>query len=397
MLLAKLLHPALTSHRINLVDWHDNLHEVGPGQTPLLATVAIRSARAHRRILFNPQLGVGEAFVRGELEILEGDLAELIAALHAELRRRRAPLLLRWRPMLTKLLRQFHQLNSLRRATHHVAHHYDLDYDFFRLWLDKELHYSCAFFNTTDDSLEEAQQEKARRIAAKLNLRPGDRVLDIGCGWGAMALHLIREMDIHVTGISLSKEQLDVARRRAVELGVDDRVAFEFSDYREHTGSYERIVSIGMLEHVGAPQLARYFRVIQSNLTDDGVALVHTIGRIGRPEVTNPWIRKYIFPGGFIPSISEMAHAIEGTGLITADVEVLRLHYAYTLRAWRDRFLAQRTEIEGRYGSEFFRMWEFYLCGSEASFLSGYHVNYQIQLCLQLDALPLTRDHLARR
>jgi cyclopropane-fatty-acyl-phospholipid synthase len=242
-------------------------------------------------------------------------------------------------------------------------------------------------------TLEEAQEEKARRIAAKLALRPGDRVLDIGCGWGAMALHLARNHDVRVVGISLSRQQLAVAHRRAAAEGLSGRVTFRFADYREHDERYERIVSVGMLEHVGAPNLSSYFDVVRRNLTEDGVALIHTIGRVGPPAPTNAWIRKHIFPGGFLPALSEIAPAVDGVRLLTTDVETLRLHYGYTLREWRRRFLEKRELIDARYGERFRRMWDFYLIISEASFMSGMHVNYQVQLARRLDALPLARDY----
>jgi cyclopropane-fatty-acyl-phospholipid synthase len=380
---------------LRLIDWRGAAHEAGPPDAPLVGVIAIKSQDADRRIARDPQAALGEAFVEGDLEVVEGDLVEIIATLLRDVNATaRAPRHLRWGSKLRFLLRALHQINSPRSARRHIAHHYDLDHEFYRLWLDTERHYSCAFYASPEMSLEEAQEEKARRIAAKLVLRAGDRVLDIGCGWGAMSLYLARNFDVRVVGISLSREQLAVAERRAAEAGLSDRVSFEYADYREHEGRYERIVSIGMLEHVGAPHLPEYFRIVRRNLTEDGVALIHTIGRVGLPAATNTWIRKHIFPGGFIPSLSELARAVERQRLISADVETLRLHYAFTLRDWRRRFLANRAAVEARYGERFCRMWEFYLVASEASFLAGVHVNYQLQLCRNPEALPLSRDYL---
>jgi cyclopropane-fatty-acyl-phospholipid synthase len=397
MLAANIAAAVLTSSRLKLIDWRGTAHEAGPPDAPLIGTIAIKTERAARRIGFDPQMALGEAYVDGDLEILEGDLVTIVTALLREGQGGRTPWVLRVRQNLLHALRAWHERNTPAQARRHIAHHYDLDYEFYRLWLDAEMHYSCAFHASPDVSLEVAQQDKARRIAAKLALRPGDRVLDIGCGWGAMALHLARHHNVRVVGLSLSREQLAVAERRAAREGLSDRLSFRYEDYREHDARYERIVSIGMLEHVGAPNLADYFRVVRRNLTEDGVALIHTIGRVGPPAPTAAWMRRHIFPGGFLPSLSEVASAIERQRLFTTDVEVLRLHYAETLKEWRRRLNEQRDEIAGRFGERFRRMWEFYLATSEASFRSGVHVNYQLQLSRTLEALPLARDYLYER
>jgi cyclopropane-fatty-acyl-phospholipid synthase len=394
MLTADIARFVLVSSRLRLIDWRGRAHEAGPPDAPLAGVIAIKTQQADRRIARDPQGALGEAFVDGDVAMVEGDLVDVIAALLRDVNAGHAPRHMRWRSRLLFLLRALHQLNSPVLARRHISHHYDLDYDFYSLWLDRESHYSCAFYAYPQMTLEQAQEEKARRIAEKLMLRPGDRVLDIGSGWGALSLYLARNFDVRVVGISLSREQVAVAERRAREAGLADRVSFQYADYREHEGVYERIVSVGMLEHVGAPHLPEYFRVVGRNLTEDGVALIHTIGRVGPPAATNSWIRKHIFPGGFIPSLSEVASAVERQRLISSDIETLRLHYAFTLREWRRRFLANREAIERRYGDRFCRTWEFYLIISEASFLAGVHVNYQVQLCRNLEALPLSRDYL---
>jgi cyclopropane-fatty-acyl-phospholipid synthase len=397
MLAANVARAVLTSSRLKLIDWRGTAHEVGPPGAPLVGTLAIKTRRAALRIGLDPQMALGEAYMDGDLEVVDGDLSTIVTAILRDGAGRRPPWFLRMRQQLLQALRVWHERNSPAEARRHIAHHYDLDYDFYRLWLDAEMHYSCAFFTSPDMTLEQAQEEKARRIAAKLALEPGQTVLDIGCGWGAMALHLARRHNVRVVGLSLSREQLAIAERRAAREGLSDRVSFRYEDYREHDARYDRIVSIGMLEHVGAPNLGDYFRVVRRNLHEDGVALIHTIGRVAPPAPTAAWIRRYIFPGGFLPSLSEVSTAVERHRLFTTDVEVLRLHYAYTLKEWRRRANERRDEIAGRYGERFRRMWDFYLAISEASFLSGMHVNYQLQLTRRLDALPLSRDYLYAR
>ncbi|NIR59963.1 MAG: class I SAM-dependent methyltransferase, partial [Gammaproteobacteria bacterium] len=318
MLTAKIAQLVLASSRLRLIDWRGAEHEAGPPEAPLAGVMAIKTQAADRRIAHNPQIALGDAYMEGDLEVVEGDLVDVITALLRDVNAGHAPRNMKWRGKILFLLRALHQLNSPHLARRRIAHHYDLDHAFYRLWLDPESHYSCAFYATPDTTLEEAQTEKARRIAAKLMLRRGDRVLDIGCGWGAMSRYLARNFDVRVVGISLSREQLAVAERRAAEEGLSDRLTYQYADYREHESRYERIVSIGMLEHVGAPHLPEYFRIVGRNLTEDGVALIHTIGRVGPPAATNSWIRKYIFPGGYIPSLSEVASAVEEEALLVA-------------------------------------------------------------------------------
>jgi cyclopropane-fatty-acyl-phospholipid synthase len=276
-----------------------------------------------------------------------------------------------------------------------VHHHYDLSGTLYDLFLDIDRQYSCAFFRTDNDSLEVAQDNKKRRIAAKLFLKPGARVLDIGSGWGGMGIYLARVGAGEVHGVTLSTEQHEVSNRRAREAGLADRVKFHLRDYREETGKYDRIVSVGMFEHVGARHYPEFFAKVRDLLTDDGVALLHSIGRSDGPGVTNPWIRKYIFPGGYSPALSEVLPSIEKAGLWVTDVEVLRLHYAKTLREWSRRFQASRDKVKAIYDERFCRMWEFYLAGAEIAFRREGHMNFQIQIAKKVDTLPLTRDYMA--
>ncbi|MBV9523396.1 MAG: class I SAM-dependent methyltransferase, partial [Alphaproteobacteria bacterium] len=289
--------------------------------------------------------------------------------------------------------RRLQQYNPVSRARANVAHHYDLSDRLYDLFLDKDRQYSCAYFATPEDDLETAQLNKKRHIAAKLLLRPGQRVLDIGSGWGGLALYLARECGVDVTGLTLSSEQLKVASDRAAAAGLSDRVRFHLRDYREERGSYERIVSVGMFEHVGVVHFGTFFAGMKRLLTDDGVALLHAIGRSDGPGATNPWIRKYIFPGGYSPALSEVVPVAEKTGLWITDIEILRLHYAVTLRAWRQRFMSHREEILRLYDERFCRMWEFYLAGSEVAFRRQGLMVWQMQLAKNVATVPLTRDY----
>jgi cyclopropane-fatty-acyl-phospholipid synthase len=286
------------------------------------------------------------------------------------------------------------QYNPLGRAQANVAHHYDLSKTLYDLFLDADRQYSCAYFTAPDQSIDAAQAQKKRHLAAKLLLKPGQRVLDIGCGWGGLALYLAKECEVEVTGLTLSTEQLQVARHRAAAAGLAERVRFELLDYRLATGQYDRIVSVGMFEHVGVVHYPTFFRKLRELLATDGVALLHSIGRADGPGVTNPWIRRYIFPGGYSPALSEVVPVVERTGLYITDIEVLRLHYAETLKAWRARFLANRERIRTLYDERFCRMWEFYLAGSEVAFRRQGHINFQMQMAKQVDTVPLTRDYI---
>jgi cyclopropane-fatty-acyl-phospholipid synthase len=365
-------------------------------------TLRIVSANAERRILFNPRLGMGETYMDGRVTVDNDDIMGFV-----ELVRRNNP----WekggeigdRKPLKKLLEQIarplRQLNSLANSRSNVAHHYDVSNDFYRLWLDDDMQYSCAYWSEADDTLDRAQLAKKAHIAAKLALRPGQKVLDIGCGWGGMALYLNKVAGVEVLGITLSQEQLKLARERAEAAGVADKVRFELLDYRvlakRAPGYFDRIVSVGMFEHVGVPQFDTFFRACANLLKDDGVMLLHTIGRMGAPGATDAFTRKYIFPGGYIPALSETLAASEKVKLIHSDIENLRLHYALTLREWYARVRANRDAIVAQYGQRFYRMWIFYLAGATAAFESGGMCNYQIQYVRNRRSLPITRDYIA--
>ncbi|MCD2317186.1 cyclopropane-fatty-acyl-phospholipid synthase family protein [Sphingomonas sp. IC-11] len=345
----------------------------------------------------NPALGAGECFMNGRLIVEKGDIRDLV-----ELLKRNDA----WEKGTKNLkpglaARTFNavkyradRINMERRSKRNVAHHYDLSGRLYDLFLDRDKQYSCAYFTDPGNSLEQAQDDKKAHIAAKLALKPGMRVLDIGCGWGGMALYLNKHFDVDVLGVTLSEEQLKVARDRAAAAGVADRVKFELIDYRRVTGSFDRIVSVGMFEHVGPPQYRTFFRKCRELLTDDGVMLLHTIGRMGGPGITDDWTAKYIFPGGYNPALSEIVTAYEGTKLFPTDIEVLRVHYAYTLDHWYDRTVAARDAIVALYDERFFRMWTFYLAGAAAAFRNGGLCNYQVQLTKGRHSVPLTRDYM---
>ncbi|MFN3954709.1 MAG: class I SAM-dependent methyltransferase [Pararhodobacter sp.] len=357
-------------------------------------TVRLRDATLARRLVIDPELALGEGYVDGALEIAGDDLQGLLELamrnLHA------APMrgAIRFKRLARRSRRLVDQFNPAARARRNVAHHYDLSGALYALFLDEDRQYSCAYFRRPDDTLEAAQHQKKAHIAAKLHLVPGMRVLDIGCGWGGMALSLARDHGARVLGITLSQEQLAVARARARAAGLEARVEFRLMDYRALEGRFDRIVSVGMFEHVGAPHFRTYFRTLRNLLAEDGVALIHTIGRSGPPGATNPWIARYIFPGGYIPALSEVSAAIERERLVSCDIEVLRLHYALTLRHWFERFSANEAQARALYDARFCRMWRFYLAASEQAFRHGGLCVFQFQLTRNQLAVPITRDYL---
>ena len=356
-------------------------------------TVRFASAAAQRAVLFDPELKLGEAYMDGSLIVERGSIADLLALLLAQERfggrNWLLPRLLRY------LFRRLQQFNLRSRSRTNVAHHYDLDGRLYSLFLDGDRQYSCAYFENPDQSLDDAQLAKKRHLAAKLRLTPDVTVLDIGCGWGGLALYLAEIAGAQVTGITLSQEQYQRAQARALERGRQD-VAFKLVDYRDVDGRFDRIVSVGMFEHVGIGFYDAFFNKCAKLVAEDGVVLLHTIGRSSPPGITNPWIAKYIFPGGYIPALSEILPAIEKAGLIVADVEVLQLHYAETLKAWRERFLAHRDEVVRLYDQRFVRMWEFYLACSEMAFRMGEMVVFQIQMTKRKGLIPTRRDYIAR-
>jgi cyclopropane-fatty-acyl-phospholipid synthase len=348
-----------------------------------------------RRILTNPYLAFGEAYMNGDLTVEDGTLWDLLDVIGRNLENLPAPPA--WMKLWHRVLQALETRNTLTASRRNVAHHYDLSDEMYRTFLDQDRQYSCAYFPHPGLSLEEAQLAKKRHLIAKLDLKPGQRVLDIGCGWGGLALEIAQAADVDVTGITLSQEQLAVARRRAEAAGLARRVRFELIDYRELDDRFDRIISVGMFEHVGPANYDTYFSKIRNLLADDGIAVVHSIGRRGTKGGSNSWIRKYIFPGGYIPSLSQVTQSTERTPLWITDVEILRLHYAETLKAWRERFMAHRDEMVRLYDERFVRMWEFYLASCEMNFRHGDLMVFQMQLAKRIDAVPLSRDYMFER
>jgi cyclopropane-fatty-acyl-phospholipid synthase len=403
-LFRRLFHRLVSRGTLEIV-FADGSREAFGTPAPGFPEVRARFAdgRVARDILLDPRLGAGEAFMDGRIVIERGDVMALVQLLRANNRWDHGRQLSR--PSAPKRLANFlaARLDAINRAAtsrRNAAHHYDIGNDLYRLMLDREhMQYSCAYWPAADMTLEQAQEAKLAHIAAKLRLGPGLRVLDIGCGWGGLAIYLAHHCGVSVTGITLSEEQRALALENVAKAGLADRIAIELVDYRElaaRGAQFDRIVSVGMFEHVGAPQYETFFRACARLLAPEGVMLLHTIGRMGKPGQTDAFTRKYIFPGGYIPALSETLAASEKVRLIPSDIEILRLHYARTLRAWYARCMEHRATIEAAYGERFFRMWAFYLAGATAAFESGGMVNFQIQYIRHREALPITRGFMAK-
>jgi cyclopropane-fatty-acyl-phospholipid synthase len=393
MLLASALSQVIRVGRLGVIDAGGRRHvfEGAPGPS---AVVRLRDPALHWKLLLRPRLCVPEAYMDGRLTIEEGSLYDFIDVLVSNDAAAADSLAMRLSQGAGRLIRWLHQYNPVRRARRNVAHHYDLSDQLYELFLDRDRQYSCAYFRSAGDDLDTAQHNKKRHIAAKLLLEHGHKVLDIGSGWGGLALYLAAECGADVTGLTLSEEQHKVATQRAAQAGLADRVRFHLRDYREETGHYDRIVSVGMLEHVGVVQYPAYFRQLRDLLEPDGVALLHAIGRMDGPGTTNPWLRKYIFPGGYSPALSEVVPQVERARLWITDIEILRLHYAETLRAWRRHFGDNRERVRALYDERFCRMWEMYLVGAELAFRRDGHLVFQMQLAKAVDIVPLTRDYM---
>jgi cyclopropane-fatty-acyl-phospholipid synthase len=396
-LLDKLMGKLLRKGQLAITDADGTRHVYEGKQAGRRVAVRFADKKVARDIVRNPRLGFGEAYMDGRLIVENGDILDFLDFIidnvrwerggggRSAIKRRSGRLLARWA-----------RINWESRSKRNVAHHYDLSDRLYDLFLDKDRQYSCAYFIDPANSLDQAQEDKKAHIAAKLHLKPGQKVLDIGSGWGGMALYLNRVADVDVLGVTLSEEQLKVARQRAQQAGVADRVKFELLDYRKVQGRFDRIVSVGMFEHVGPAHYAAFFRKCRSLLADDGVMLLHTIGKLGKPSgAGDPFTHKYIFPGYYLPALSQMVAASEPCKLIAADVEMLRIHYAYTLRHWLERTRAARDEIVRLYDERFFRLWEYYLAGGITMFENGSGCVYQIQYTRDRYALPITRDYIA--
>ncbi|WP_018390313.1 cyclopropane-fatty-acyl-phospholipid synthase family protein [Ancylobacter sp. FA202] len=394
-LLAKVLERIVRRGSLNVVFASGARALFGDGSGSAL-TVRFTSNTWQRHIVLDPELAFGEAYMEGGMVVEQGDIAEVLALLMSQVGLQVPSASAQFFLRLRFLFRRLAQFNPPERSQKNVAHHYDLDGRLYSLFLDADRQYSCAYFEAPGQSIDDAQLAKKRHIAAKLLFdRPDLTALDIGCGWGGMGLYLAGHAGARVTGVTLSQEQLGVARSRAEERGLTGRADFRLQDYRDVPGPFDRIVSVGMFEHVGVGHYDEYFSKVAALLKEDGVALIHSIGRSEGPGITNPWIAKYIFPGGYIPALSEVLPAVEKAGLLVTDIEILRLHYAETLKAWRERFLAHREEVERLYDPRFVRMFEFYLASSEMAFRHQGMMVFQIQLARREGVVPLTRNYIA--
>jgi cyclopropane-fatty-acyl-phospholipid synthase len=395
-LLPRLLARFIKKGRLVVITHLGERHSFGPGDGGPEVVMRLGDAKLERDLFFNPDLAAAEAYMDGRLSFEAGagiyDFLYLFSInrtglgshpLQAMIRRGR------------RAVRRLHQKNPLGKAGAKAASHYDHPAEFYRLWLDESMTYSCAYFSDPEESLEEAQQNKLRHVAAKLALKPGMHVAEIGSGWGSLAIYLVKAAGVRVSAINVSPEQLAESRSRAAAAGVADRIDFIGKDYREVAGSFDRVVSIGMMEHVGVSYFDEYFATVKRMLKPGGIALIHAIGRMSPPGSTAPFIRKYIFPGGYIPALSEVFASTERCGLWVSDCEMLRLHYFWTVRNWRRRFMESRTEVVDMMGERFARMWEFYLSVAELTFLHGPNMAFQLLLSAERDAVPLRRDYIA--
>jgi cyclopropane-fatty-acyl-phospholipid synthase len=386
------LRSAMRSGSLQIRDSGGKLHIFGESAGKPVA-VRFMDPKIERALLFDPQLALGEGYMQGRIVIEAGSVYDLLELFASNFYRRPLPAGMQLVDGWRRLTRRLRQQNRRWRSKRNVAHHYDLPSALYELFLDKDRQYSCAYFATGNETLEEAQLAKKRHIAAKLLLSPGHSVCDIGSGWGGLALFLAENAGVSVTGITLSEEQEAYAKARA-ERAPSLNVSFRLADYRSLTEKFDRIVSVGMFEHVGIPNYRTYFKCLYNSLKDDGVALLHTIGRLAGPGITQPFIEKYIFPGGYVPALSEVLPAIESSGLLITDVEILRLHYAKTLAQWRQNFCRRWDDAAAMLGQEFCRMWEFYLAGCEVAFRYHGLAVFQIQLTKHIDTVPITRDYL---
>ncbi|MBG0811387.1 class I SAM-dependent methyltransferase [Methylosinus sp. H3A] len=392
--LDRLLTRTIAAGSLTLVGPDARVRRFGRGAPEV--TVEIKDRNLAQKLVLLPDIALGEAYMDGSFIVESGEIYDFFDLCFANFGRSYGHWLWRAYAMARRVQKRLARRNSLTAAPDEIRSHYDLSDELYRLFLDPARQYSCAYYLTQDDTLEQAQEQKLAHLAAKLLLRRGQRVLDIGCGWGELALYLARVADVEVTGLTLSQAQCAYAQQRATETSLDNRVRFRVQDYRKETDRYDRIASVGMFEHVGYGRYCEYFDKLHDLLVDDGVAVMDTTGSASGPLAGSPWIEKYIFPGGQVPALSEIMQAIERAGLFATDIEILRLHYAETLRMWRNRFKANRSRVAEIYDERFCRMWEFYLASCEAGFRHSGLVDFHIQLSKRIDAVPITRDYLYR-
>ena len=391
--LSHMLKSFIRTGTLKVIDADGKIH-IFAGTPGPEVTMRLTDPTLYKTLFFNPELAAGEAYMDGRMSFENSTLRDFLTLFSVNRLSLGSYPLQKVLRTLSRGLKRFQQSNPIGKAQKNVAHHYDIGNDFYRLFLDKGMQYSCAYFIDENNTLEDAQQNKLRLIASKLNLKAGQRVLDIGCGWGDMALYLARMENVSVLGVTLSKEQCSLANNRAEQLGLADRVRFELRDYRDVTDRFDRIVSVGMFEHVGVHHYGEFFAKVNQLMTDDGIMLLHSIGHMSPPGTASPWLRKYIFPGAYSPALSEVFTAVEQNSLWVTDLEFLRVHYAKTLAHWEQRFQTNRAKVAQMYDERFCRMWEFYLISAEMMFRTGSQLVFHMQLAKKRDAAPIVRDYI---
>ncbi|MDE3016604.1 MAG: class I SAM-dependent methyltransferase [Pseudomonadota bacterium] len=394
MLWGTLLDYLVRSGDLTIIDARGKTHRFGRSGDAMKSTVRLHNSSLHYKLFFYPEFYLGESYMNGQLTLEEGNLHDFLSILAINFAVSKPTLPEKIAEKLTPLTQKIQQYNPVGHAQKNVAPHYDISDRLYALFLDQDWHYTCAYYTDPSNSLEQAQQDKIRHVASKLRLEPGMKVLDAGCGWGGLAMYLARVCGVDVTGVTLSGEQAAKANKRAGEAGLSDSVRFLQKDFRTMTGTFDRVVSVGMMEHIGAGFYKELFARTRALLTDDGIALFHCIGRLDGPGTTNPWLRKYIFPGGYAPALSEVTKAIEKSDLLMTDIEILRMHYAYTLRDWQQRFRANWKKAAALYDERFCRMWEFYLVSAEMDFRYLSTMIFHIQLTKDVNTLPIVRDYM---
>ena len=394
MLLARFLNQIFKKDGFILIDADKKKYIIGEPKKREPITIKLLDKKLHYKLLINPDLYFGEAYTDGTLQIENADITEFLDIALMNIGRNEFNYISYLMNRLRGSYRYLTNFNFIKKSKMNVSHHYDISDDLYDLFLDTKRQYSCAYFKNENDDLETAQNNKIQHIIKKLNIKKDQKVLDIGCGWGGLALEIARKTDCEVTGITLSENQLKYATQKAKELNLDNQVKFKLIDYRELNEKFDRIVSVGMFEHVGRKFYKKFFKQVERLLKDDGVSLIHTIGSVMPPRDPHPWITKYIFPGGYTPSLSEVTKPVEKAGLVVSDIEVLKLHYSYTLKNWKLNCLKNKEKIIKMFDEKFFRMWEFYLAGCEMAFKWGDQVVYQFQLTKNYTSTPATRDYI---
>ena len=394
MQLARFLNNIFKNDGFILVDADSKKYIIGSPQKKIPITIKVLNKKLHYKLLLRPDLYFGEAYSDGDIIIENGTLTDFLDLALMNIGRGKLNFFSNFVNKLSGSYRYLTNFNFIKKSKMNVAHHYDLSDQLYDLFLDPKKQYSCAYFKNKDESLEEAQNNKIQHIIKKLNIQPDQKILDIGCGWGALAFDIAKSKNCEVTGITLSKNQFAHCVKKSRELNLENQVKFKLVDYRELDEKFDRIVSVGMFEHVGRKFYKKFFKQIEKLLNDTGISLIHTIGSVNPPRDPHPWVTKYIFPGGYTPSLSEVTTPIEKAGLIVSDIEVLKLHYSYTLGHWKRNCIKNKEQIVQMFDEKFFRMWEFYLAGCEIAFKWGDQVVYQFQLTKNYTSTPITRDYI---